>query len=261
MKFSQALMAEFSRVDVNGRSFLHWQGTYPAFLEFARKLRADASPAGEYYHEQVRERFNGCDRDFTGAYVSADEAFTTGLFPNAVDAFAQCTAKLEVDRFIAGPLRPAVAGGAWIVPLALASNPMPARIRVRAKLPPVNLELAVSTSGFVGWQNITHSLARIARAAWDYIQAGGAVTITAHYVAALEAGGGIVLSLRLPITAKALLASACSAQVYRAFTLSLRNALQGVRGAPPVRWRRAGLIDITGRPADDDKALQAFKIL
>lgn len=268
MQFSPALMAEFSRVTVNGMQFYRWHGGYSAWLDFIRRARGDASPGGKAFARVTQGDADHHFGDWSGVNQAPDSILAQGFYTTAREEFFKASAKLETDRYIPGALKPAVAGGAWIVPLVLAGNPMPARIRQRSKLPPVNLDLAVNVWVGVKWEDITRSMARIARAAWNYIEAGGAVSITANYVHhfshAQDGCKGVVVSIQVPVTNMAAFASAASTQEYRGFTMAF--ASQGLSpnvgdGLPLCKWNRPGLLHITGRPADDDKALAAFKIL
>lgn len=270
MKFSPAIMAQFQTREVpcewNSAAPLYtWAGGYSQWLAFIREASADPTPAGRFLRTDIDEHCKNAR--FSGIGQSGDDVLRAGFYTQAFEEFKRAEAKLEADRFQPGLLRPMVAGGAWIVPLVLAGNPMPARIRERSKLPPKNLELCVNVVHYIKWQDITASMARIARAAWDYVQAGGTVSLTVHYIYQFtkpqDGHEGFLASIKVPLTNQASFASACSAQEFRGIGIAVARALSGYRddSLPLGRLvKRASLLDVTGRPQDDTRAREALAI-
>jgi hypothetical protein len=237
-----------------------WQGSYSAWLEHARAMHADS----RRYRGLLAER---CDEGWAGMPGQDVAALlSTGIIDAALRDFEAAQAKLLNDNLLPGSMQPAVAGGAWIVPLVLANNPMPARIRTRSKLPPRSLDLCTNVSSHINPADVTASMARIAKAAWLYILAGGAVTITAHYIHKFskpcDGQWGVLHSIKVPITNCAALASACSVQHYRGMDIIAAQCLSGDPhdGLPLVKWKRPGLLHVTGRLEDDAKARAALRI-
>lgn len=105
-----------------------WQGTHSAWMEFLR------AHAGDKVFSRALATMAD-EASFSGITVPRAQWLASGVFPNALEAFNAATARLHADNLQPGTLRPAVAGGAWVVPLVLAGNPMPSRIRERSKLP------------------------------------------------------------------------------------------------------------------------------
>ena len=77
-----------------------------------------------------------------------------------------------------GEIRNTVTGGFWDIPSVIAGLPLAARSRVRTKLPPVNLRLWIAYSGYTDEKEIAPLTAKIARALWDYIKAGGIANLS-----------------------------------------------------------------------------------
>lgn len=272
MLFSPSIMADLPSdvipTDHGALSFYHWQGTYSAWQDFMRACMRDDSPGGNVFRNATSgEGAHNHFGQWSGVEQSPASVLQQGFYTSAFSEFQRAQAKLETDRFQPGALRAMPAGGAWVIPLVLGSNPLPSRIRERTKLPPRNLELVVNVSAGIRWQDITASMARIARASWDYIEAGGAVTITVHYVhkfGRVQGGNhGVLVSIKVPITNQAAFASACSTQEYRGFSMTFASLglspIQG-DGLPLVKYTKPGVLHVTGRVQDDAKARAALKI-
>lgn len=269
MLYSPKLMQDLPIICIDtanrGKNFpvFQWRGTWSAWVEFVRACMVDDSAAGRDLRGRMGESFPD---SWSGISDTFDQWAQSGTYARAFEEFQRAEARLEADRFQPGAMRPAVAGGAWIVPLTLAGNPMPARIRERTKLPPKNLELAISVASSVNWRNISRSMAKIARASWDYLQAGGAVRLTIHYCYAFHKpqgeARGVIFSIEVPLTSASAFSSAASAQEFRGASIRMAQSLSGLKGdsLPLIRLLRPGLLDITGRVADDDKAREALRI-
>jgi hypothetical protein len=246
--------------------FFHWQGTHSAFMEFYRQCLKDDTNAGASLRRNTKE-LEG-QRSWSGLSEPAPAFIESGISIDAAREFQTTTAKLHADRFAPGAVRPAVAGGAWIIPLTLTGAPMPARIRERTKLPPLNINLGITAMARTNWKDVTKSLASVAHAAWQYLQAGGALTLTANYCWAfhspMNGNRGLVVSIKAPLTSQAAFASACSLQTARALTLSLAQSLSGVPNGhdsiPLAYWKKPGLHMVNGLAGEDAGILSALKI-
>lgn len=71
----------------------------------------------------------------------------------------------------------AVTGGYWDTPSVLANLPLAARKRARTKLAPIDLRIAYVMSAGISAASMAPACAKITKAIWNYIQAGGAVTL------------------------------------------------------------------------------------
>ena len=242
-----------------------WKGTYTQFLQFIREVNKDPSDSGRRFRNSAVGIFPS--GQWSGIRESLPGWLESGVFAQAFETFQSAESRMEASRFIMAPPIAAVTGGAWVVPLVLTGVPMSARIRPRAKLPPVNLSLTVCVSAYVKHADISRSTAKIARAAWDYTQAGGAVRLVVNYTYGFTTpapGGvqGLVCTVEIPLTNQAAFASACSAQQFRGAAICLAQSLSGLRedSLPVVRLGIPGSIDVSGLTGDDDKAREAFAI-
>lgn len=273
--FSPDLMAQFSTETLNMsigpahvgrapkmRKWYRWQGTHSAWVQFYRACAADSSPAGRSLARNIAD-LAVWHKSWAALEGQTPDAFLeSGVSTAAHREFSRAVAKLHADRLQPGTLRPMVAGGAWVVPLVLAGNPMPSRIRERTKLPPKNIELGVTLMAMTDWRALTKSLAPIAHAAWAYIQAGGVVTLTVNYSWAFhksqDGHEGVTISLKAPLTSEAGFASCISTQASRCWALLMGQSLSGVpNGAdsmPLAYWHRPNLPLLDGH-GDGDAAV------
>lgn len=240
------------------KPFHVWEGSYSDFLALVREHLTQDRKFSDYLADLAD------DKDFSGIDCPRGEWLASGLFPAAVRAFDAAVSRLHADRLNAGTPRPMVAGGAWIVPLVLANNPLPARIRERNKLPPIALRVGVTVPAYRKAEDLANSLAALAHGAWEYIQAGGAVTLdvwhSTHYDSPARDGAqGLVCKVRAPLTSKAAFACAASVQLKRGVTLSLANSLRGMRQSLPMCYVE-GVQSLTGDRAEDAKALEALRV-
>jgi hypothetical protein len=273
-RFSPSVMARLSSIDVDVQSpyhkhfkgtkrFFRFQGTWSQWLDLIREAQSTPSLAQQAFQDNLQRKFPST---WAGITDSLPTMLSTATYSDALREFNQTKARLESSHFQLGAPRPAVAGGAWIISLCLSSNPLPARLRPRSKLPPVNLEVSLSVVNSIAWQDITRSIATLARAIWNYIQAGGAATLTVHYCAGFnltqDGHHGFISSLTIPTSNIAAFASAASAQEFRGLFLSFGLALSGQsrdRGIV-TEWKKPGLAYLSGKPADDAKVLQSLRI-
>lgn len=243
--------------EYSAKSMHVWSGTHSAWCEF---LRAHAG-------DQVFSRSLAAladDGSFSGITIPRKQWLASGVFPNALEAFNAATARLHAENLQPGTLRPMVAGGAWVVPLVLAGNPMPSRIRERSKLPPKSIRVGVTVRAFRAWQGLADPLAKLAHGAWEYLQAGGAITVEVwhctHYDNPMPDGAqGLVVKIKCPLTDKAAFASALSVQCKRGATLSLANAIAGRLQKLPTCYVE-GLESLSADPTRDAETLKKLGI-
>lgn len=275
MLFSPSLMAQFSSdsLTVSERDshakpeqglWLHWTGTHAAFAELIRALISDPTEAGRRFARKLAERNNArCGlttqtaTDLAQSCVSAD----------AHREFSRAVAKLHADRLNPGTTSAAVCGGPWVVPLVLSGAPLASRLRERTKLPPRTIDIGITVSAMTDWQNLTKSLAPLAHAGWQYIAAGGALSLTAHHASTFDAPvringaqhRGVVFSIRAPLTNQAAFATVASVQIKRGLCIPLAMVLGDSYSLPRAYVRKPGLVNLDGTSADA-RALETLKI-
>lgn len=271
MLFSPFLMSalpveSFPLAGDGGRTvpLFHWHGGYSAFHAFVAACASDPSPAGCDVTRELSSHFKST---WAGIPESFDDWNKSGgLFSSAFDSFKRAEARLEATRFLPSDAIRTVFGPRWVIPEVLTGTPQCGRFRQRVKLPPLNIPLTVCVASSVKWENIARSTATIARASWDYVQAGGAINLTVHYVYGFckPCGGadGVIFSIDIPLTNQASFASACSAQQFRGAALALACTLSGYRddSLPVLRLNIPGAFDIQGRPDEDAKTRARINI-
>ena len=191
---------------------------------------------------------------------------TQGYSTEALRSFNLASAKLRAEHRIGGGIRPAVAGGAWVMPLVINSNPMPARQKIRAKLAPINLKLEITFHGGTDAQNIAKIGAALSRALWDYQMAGGAVSLTLAVWCGYDQRSehksrSAFVECRIPLVSESAIATVFSPVFYRACLFPLCDVLSTsghdamrVEGTPP------GYTSIRGNFEQDKRAIQALGV-
>lgn len=275
MLFSPSLMAQFSSdpLEVSERGsnakperglWLHWTGTHAAFAELIRAFASDPTEAGRKFARKLELR----DNAWCGLTTqTATELALSCVSPDAHREFSAAVAKLHADRLQPGTTSPAVCGGPWVVPLVLTGAPLASRLRERTKLPPRNIDIGITVSARTDWQNLTESLAPLAHAGWQYIAAGGALSLTAHHASTFNAPvringalhRGVVFSIRAPLTNQAAFASTASVQLKRGLCIPIAAVFGGSDRVLRAYVRKAGLVNLDGSGADA-AALAALKL-
>lgn len=164
-----------------------------------------------------------------GSQSLADLA-KTGIPAHALAQIKQASAALPHKFSRPGIIQPAIAGGSWSIPAVLVGLPLAARSRARTKLAPLTINLVCAWSASVTETTLAPTFARLARAIHDYTLAGGAVTLTCHYLSHLTSypipglsGAGV--SIRIPANDLAQIALGCSVMANRVCAMRLRKAL------------------------------------
>jgi hypothetical protein len=244
--------------------YYQFKGTWSDWCAFVNEARSDGSPGSRELQtslaRHIPSKWAGTDLD------TVEGVLKGGTYTRAFYEFEKTRAKLEASHYQPDAPKPAVSGGVWIIPLVLSGNPMAARIRPRAKLPPVDMHITLSVVNFIAWEDITRSIATLARGVWNYIQAGGAATLTIHYVGGFHEPQndhkGFIASIKVPTSNIASFASCASAQEFRGMFLSFAQSLSGKYQdtCSVTKWNKPGLHYISGDPAQDAKVLQALRI-
>lgn len=266
MQFSPSLMAQFTsdtmevsegQVSEKPRAslWLHWTGTHSAFANLIRALVSDPTPAGKKFARKLADR----DNAWSGLTTqTAEELAQSCVSPDAHREFSAAVAKLHADRLQPGTTSPAVSGGPWVVPLVLTGAPLASRLRERTKLPPRNIDIGITVSAGTDWKNLARSLAPLAHAGWQYIEAGGALSLTAHHASTFDAPviingaahRGVVFSIKAPLTNQAAFAATASVQLKRGLCIPLAMVLGDSHSLPRAYVRKAGLVNLDGTGAD-----------
>lgn len=270
--FSPELMARLSKGVFTVRSYegtrenvpmFHWKGNLSEFFALVRDMVADDSPGGE----QARECHMNDKQGAWGGFHSQTEAdyLQTSRSIDAQKAFNEALAHIDAKGKASTP-EYRVTGGVWSVPRYLSGHPQCAIYRPKTAKPAKSYDVTACFSSDVKSEDVAKPLARIARAAWDYQRSGGNVSIVVHYAVwfrkACEGQQGICVSIRVPLSDVASIATALSVQTFRYPMLGIASGLTNLRGDTlKCGWIvKPGFIPIDGLGASDEKALLAAGI-
>ena len=259
--FSPPIMARFEKVRVDTTSgtvpMFQFSGTVSEALALLDECAKDRTEAGSRCAESIRKHSNRWAGFKT---ASAHDMLEKGFSADALAAFEAANARLEAK----GARAPNIfreAGGAWSVPRHLAGHPRAAFHRPRTALPAKHWHVASCFAYEIEESDIADPLAKLARAAWSYIQQGGTIALSVHYTArfSLPCDGmeGLSLNLRVPLTDISSIATACSVQFFRLGMLAFGQALSGkLNDSMPVCWaKNPGGIRLNGNRRTDAKEL------
>ena len=130
----------------------------------------------------------GKNSDWVGLETqSVDSFWNSGIAEHSKNLVMQESGKLKDKPSRPGEFRATITGGFWDTPSVIAGLPLAARSRVRTKLPPKSLRIAIFMSAGVDAASMAKVTAKIAHALWQYTLAGGAVTLDVAYVGMLRA--------------------------------------------------------------------------
>lgn len=168
-------------------------------------------------------------------------------------AYREARANLTYSPARARPTLSPV-GASFSVGRLIQGHPVAAYRRPRTKLPARDIDLSISVSASVRADAVTACMAKIMKAAENYMLAGGVVSVTCHYILLFRKPNpetkaeGIVFSLRLPMNHASSAAFGGSVQFFRALTLNLGTMLSGHPGDALIvgRYLRPGMAEITG---------------
>lgn len=188
------------------------------------------------------------------------KSIETGVSETALRHFDQALARIEARKQIGGRSVPAMAGGAWIIPKAIAGLPMAAMAKPRTRLPMKSFKFTLRCNGATDPRDIAKRCAMLARAAWEYTLLGGLAQVTIGYIynygrPAPDGAVAAVFDITLPLNNKAELAYACSALAYRGIPMMLAKSLlspiddDGIPSDGPVQ-QIAGRVRLNGSRED-----------
>jgi hypothetical protein len=211
------------------------------------------------------------DRSWNGlGGQSRADLIATSRGENALKAFNAASAKLQADSLrIGGRAIPSLAGGAWVIPQYLASNPMCARSKPRTKLPHKDFRFTLQCSAYVNEAELGSIGATIARSLWDYTLAGGTATLTMFYVYGFSANSpagaeACCFEVAIPLASSNALALALSPAFYRSILmLGVADGISPVPGdcIPMKRHIKPdNCVPLTGEWKNDRSKLEAIGI-
>jgi len=269
--FSPSIMARFpietirvrnSRKVERDATYYHFKGTLTEFFTLYREASSDSTAAGSNLRGIIQNAWAG---PWTGLVRQPLADFLdSGRSSEAHEAFNKALAKLDVKGKASIP-EYRVSGGVWSVPRYLSGHPQAAIYRPKTAKPAMTLEVCTSYPASANAEYISQVTSRIARAAWDYQKVGGSVSLTLHqlskFAESQDGAQGLLLSIKIPLSDIASLATALSIQIDRNMYSTLAAALSGYgpRDALTTEWLvKPGLINLNG--SDDEKALAAASI-
>ena len=262
--YTDLITREFETREICGESVDYKRFPSPAALLHWIKEQGLGEACAQM-HTKCGESWSGLDGQ------SISDILTTGKGNRALQAFSEAQAKLEAQSVIGGRPQAAIAGGAWVIPSVLSGNPMSARIKPRAKLPHKDFRFMLQVSASVNQNEMSQVCAKIARAAWDYVLAGGTVSLTMFYVygynnekrnCPIEAA---VFEVNIPLNDSSALALALSTAMYRPILMGLASLVLSPRHNDGIPMKRhitpTSAISLQGQIETDFPILKKAGIL
>jgi len=212
----------------------------------------------ELQSEQRHHPFRGGNWIGTGTQPIND-IIQRGIIDEAVKAFERAAGNLDTHYARATPeLR--VVGSAFSIGRVMTNHPKSAIYRPKTKLPPKQIDVTLNAWCGLSAEDIAASMAKMAKAAWSYIAAGGIVDLRVSYLHKFSrpqlwngiAHHGFLDTVKInPINAAAF-ASAASGQMYRGLSMPIALALSGdpSDGLPLCKWGNPSTVAIQGNAAD-----------
>lgn len=241
----------------------HFSGSMAELFTLLREAQNDPTIAGE----RAQRAISTHSTPWAGfSLASAQAMVDSGYSLDAQKAFNSALARVETKNDRA-PITYREVGGSWSIPRTLSGHPRSAFYRPKSRLPAKDWQIGACFMAAVKAPDVAEPLAKIARAAWAYLEQGGAVTLTIHYSAQFSrpCGGadGLVLSIKVPLSNPAAIATACSVQLFRCAVIALGVALSRATGdSLPTAWLvKPSLINIQGSRLLDSSALSTLGIL
>ena len=228
------------------------------WFDMSDALQKDDTPAGrEYAIKRARE--NSSPHWLGINAQSIPDIHKTGLITEAVKAFEKAIGSLETHYTRATPILSPV-GGSFSIGRVMMGHPKAAIIRPKAKLPPKQIALTLNCWAGLSAASIAQSMSKIAKAAWQYIAAGGIVELSISFLHNFsdpviwneEKHYAFLDTLKINPVNAASYASAASGQFYRALSMPLGLALSGCRGdgLPLGQWTSSATFPISGNALD-----------
>lgn len=236
----------------------------PQYFNMLQELSKDKSRAGRELASNASPRGY-----WSGSDDTLDVIASSGVFPKAVKAFEQAAGNMETHLARATPVLSPV-GSSFSIGRIKMGHPKACLYRPKAKLPPKDIALTMNVWTGVTAEQISASMARIAKAAWQYIAAGGIVNLTVNYLHKFsepqewqgQLHYGLMDTIKINPTTAASYASAASGQLYRAVSIPLAQALSGQPGdgLPLCSWANPKAFPINGTQALDAAVIAELRI-
>lgn len=160
---------------------------------------------------------------------SARDFWNTGIAQHSKTLVMQESGKLSDKPSRPGEFRPAITGGFWDTPSVIAGLPLAARTRVRTKLPPKQIKIALFMSAGVSAADMAKITAKIAHALWAYTIAGGSVTLDMTFCGLIRRSStgavGVAVETRINASDVASISAVLSPVWFRAVTGRLMTAV------------------------------------
>ena len=199
---------------------------------------------------------------------NASDMVHTGLINEAVKAFESAVAEIDTHLAHGSPELHAV-GSAFSIGRIMSGHPKAAIVRPRTKLPPKSIDLTLNAWAGLKAEDIARSMSKIAKAAWQYISAGGIIELRVSYLHNFTQPQvwngiehwGFLDTLKINPMSMAAFASAASGQMYRALSIPIALKLSGQHhdGLPLGKWCNPATHAIQGNKADD-AVIQSLRI-
>lgn len=261
----QTVRDQFKTIELANRKLYHRRFSSPEAVLQWGKTDPVISQAWEVMGSSIQNRsWNGL-----GDQSRAD-LIATARGENALKAFNAAQVKLEADTLrIGGRAVPAITGGAWVIPQFLASNPMCARAKPRARLPHKDFKFTLQCSAFVNESELGSIGAAIARSLWDYTLNGGTATLTMGYIYGFSDDSpsgeeAIYFEVNIPLASSNSVALALSPSFYRSVLMSaVFDGISPTRGdCIPMKHhlKPAGFTPLQGQWSTDRDALASLGI-
>lgn len=240
--------------------FFHFRGKLSALVP----LLSEAAQMPEVNkHNQDGSRWAGLHHGETLRGMLA-----TCKCQTALEAFMREESKLKAPLTRDRP-QLSVIGSSFSMGRVMQGHPVQCFRRPKHKLPPRDIKLSISVSAGANAEQVSASIARIVHAAHDYHLAGGAVTLTVHYLLGFhkpnkETGAhGICTSLEIPLGDGNLAAFSGSVQFFRAILIPVAVALSGQKNdsLTVYQFRDKTIANITGFVTDAEAQIESLKIV
>lgn len=234
--------------------------------EFAQNCKTLFAENNQFTHyikkHDARPNWCGLKDGETASHV-LNETVSKSALTDLQNAKGKIDAPLARGQFSLKPT-----GSCYSMGRVIQGHPIAALRRQKTKLPPLTINLTLQASSDIDPADISKSLARIIRAAWEYKLAGGIVSLKMNFFSnftrnAATGETGLFVSLNLPLANQATIATFSGVQGYRAIFLGLAQSLSGkaddilpVSKTPLI----PGSYPLTGVASNDARILEALKV-
>jgi hypothetical protein len=246
----------------NGLPFFHFKGKLSEILPLLRETADNPKVAGA----------DNCGGS-TGYWCGLKHGETFKGMLETVRCQSALEAFMKEESRIKAPLtrdRPklSVIGSSFSMGRVMQGHPVQCFRRPKHKLPPRKIDLSISVSAGADADKVSASIARIVHAAHDYHLAGGAVSLTVHYLLGFykpnkeTKAEGICFSLEIPLGDGNLAAFSGSVQFFRAILIPFAVALSGKEhdSLKVYNFADQSIANISGYVTDAEKQLASLKV-